>query len=126
MSNTSIKDEKQGHRKRLREKFLQNGLGGFLDYEVIELLLTLNTPRRDCKTTAKELISRFKTLQGVFEANTEELSRVSGVGEANIFGLKLIKEVADRYLQKKVTGREVITNSNDLMHYLKNAVRLTD
>lgn len=115
-------DSKQGHRKRLREKFVQNGLGGFLDYEVIELLLTLNTPRKDCKAAAKELISRFKTLQGVFEANAEELSRVSGVGEANIFGLKLIKEVADRYLQKKVTGRDVITNSNDLMHYLKNAI----
>ena len=115
-------DTKQGHRKRLREKFLQNGLAGFLDYEVIELLLTLNTPRRDCKSTAKELISKFKTLQGVFEANQEELSRVNGVGEANIFGLKLIKEVADRYLQKKVAGRDVITNSNDLIHYLKNAI----
>ncbi|MBF0468271.1 MAG: hypothetical protein HQK61_05220, partial [Desulfamplus sp.] len=65
---TTKRDKGEGHRKRLREKFLQNGLGGFLDYEVVELLLTLNTPRRDCKDSAKELIERFKTLQGVFEA----------------------------------------------------------
>ena len=30
-----------GHRKRLRERFLQSGLDGFLDYEIVELLLTL-------------------------------------------------------------------------------------
>jgi len=33
----------EGHRSRLKEKFLRNGLSGFLDYEVIELLLTLGT-----------------------------------------------------------------------------------
>ncbi|MGZ7046231.1 MAG: RadC family protein, partial [Candidatus Aminicenantales bacterium] len=38
-----------GHRARLREKFLKSGLAGFLDYEIVELLLTLGTPRRDCK-----------------------------------------------------------------------------
>ncbi|MBF0233958.1 MAG: DNA repair protein RadC [Desulfamplus sp.] len=116
------KNKGEGHRKRLREKFLQNGLGGFLDYEVVELLLTLNTPRRDCKDSAKELIDRFKTLQGVFEANPEELSRVKGVGSTNILGLKLIKEVADRYLQKKIVHRDVISNSSDLIHYINSAI----
>lgn len=40
-----IKDlpKTEGHRRRLREKFLQGGLDGFLDYEVVELLLTLLT-----------------------------------------------------------------------------------
>ncbi len=112
----------EGHRKRLRERFLQNGIAAFLDYEVIELLLTLNTPRRDCKDSAKELLERFKTLQGVFEANPEELSRVKGVGPASIFGLKLIKEVAGRYLENKIVHRDVISNSQDLMDYLKHTI----
>ena len=59
----------KGHRKRLREKFLASGLGGFHDYEVIELLLTLATPRKDCKPAAKAALKRFKNLQGVFEAS---------------------------------------------------------
>ncbi len=54
--------EGQGHRKRLREKFLKSGLAGFHDYEVVELLLSLGTPRKDCKHPAKEAISTFKTL----------------------------------------------------------------
>jgi DNA repair protein RadC len=30
----------EGHRGRLRDRFLKSGLDGFADYEVIELLLT--------------------------------------------------------------------------------------
>ncbi len=122
MKANKKKHKGEGHRKRLREKFMQNGLGGFLDYEVIELLLTLNTPRRDCKDAARELLNRFKNLRGVFEANSEELGRVKGVGPANIFGLKLIKAVADRYLEKRIIDRDVIGNSQDLMDYLSHAI----
>ena len=47
------KKSREGHRKRLREKFIKSGLSGFHDYEIIELLLTLGTPRKDCKEIAK-------------------------------------------------------------------------
>ena len=43
----------EGHRQRLRRRFLTGGLDGFHDYEVIELLLTLAMPRKDCKDAAK-------------------------------------------------------------------------
>ena len=68
----------QGHRKRLREKFIKSGLAGFHDYEIVELLLTLGSPRRDCKQQAKEAIKRFKTLRGVLEASPEELQQIEG------------------------------------------------
>jgi len=42
-----------GHRKRLRQRFLQSGFDGFLDYEIVELLLTLGTPMKDCKQMDK-------------------------------------------------------------------------
>jgi DNA repair protein RadC len=66
----------EGHRKRLREKFLASGLSGFHDYEVIELLLTLSTPRKDCKDAAKAALKRFKTLQDVLEASPQKLCEV--------------------------------------------------
>lgn len=108
-----------GHRKRLREKFLESGLVGFHDYEVIELFLTLATPRKDCKDAAKKAIDKFKTLQGVLEASTVELKEIDGIGEKNIFGIKLIKEAADRYLEKKIVKKNIIKNSHDLVDYLK-------
>jgi len=63
----SLKSQ-EGHRGRLREKFIKSGISGFHDYEIIELLLTLGTPRKDCKQQAKEAIKKLKTLRGVLEA----------------------------------------------------------
>jgi DNA repair protein RadC len=122
MSKTSS-HQGEGHRKRLREKFISSGLAGFHDYEVIELLLTLGTPRKDCKPAAKAALNRFKSLQGVFEASKEELCRVEGIGPKNVFGIKLIKAVAQRYLEKKLLGKEAIHNSRNLINYLNSYIR---
>jgi DNA repair protein RadC len=117
------KQKGAGHRKRLRDKFLASGLSGFHDYEVIELLLTLATPRKDCKESAKTALKRFKTLQGVLEASVNDLCEIEGLGPRNILGIKLIKAVADRYLQKKLIRKEALNNSKDLFDYLYHTLR---
>lgn len=111
-----------GHRKRLRERFLSGGLSGFHDYEVIELLLSLNTPRKDCKATARNLLARFKTFQAVMEAGTKELCTVPGVGPVNSIGIQLIKAVADRYLETKILSRDVVNNPDDLKNFLHHTM----
>jgi DNA repair protein RadC len=113
----------QGHRKRLRERFMLSGLSGFQDYEVIELLLTLGTPRKDCKDAAKAALKRFKTLQGVFEATAAELLEIEGIGPANQLGLRLIKESTERYLEKRMVDMDVIKHSKDLLDYLNITIR---
>jgi DNA repair protein RadC len=89
----------EGHRKRLRERFNQSGLSAFLDYEVVELLLTLGTARKDCKPQAKEAIRRFKTLRGVLEASPEELRKIKGITAHNIFVIKFMQEIAREFLK---------------------------
>ncbi len=124
MSSSSHKGE--GHRERLRDKFLQNGLTGFADYEVIELLLTLATPRKDCKQLAKQALAKFKTIPGVIEASDSELSEIDGIGKKNIFGIKLIKAAANRYLQERLKGNNAIKNAEDLFDYLYFNLRHKD
>ncbi len=113
----------EGHRGRLRERFLTDGLGGFHDYEVVELLLTLGTPRKDCKNIAKAALKRFKTLQGVLEASDRALQEVDGIGPKNLFGIRLIKAVADRYLEKKVVGTDPVRNAAELFDFLYHRIR---
>jgi DNA repair protein RadC len=67
-----------GHRERLRDKFLEHGLDKFKDDEVLELLLTLATPRRDCKQPARELLAKQGGLSGVLDAEPELLAAVKG------------------------------------------------
>ena len=113
----------EGHRKRLRDKFLDSGLTGFHDYEIVELLLTLAMPRKDCKDAAKAAMRQFKTLQGVLEASPKALCEVPGIGPKNLFGIKLIKAVADRYLKKRLLHKDVLKNSKELFEYLYHSIR---
>ncbi len=121
--NDIKKHKGDGHRGRLRDKFLLSGLSGFHDYEIIELLLSLGMPRKDCKPSAKEALRTFKTLQGVFEASKNELCSISGIGPVNCFGLRLIKAVSDRYLKNKALESLPLTNSSDLINFLKMNIR---
>ncbi len=113
----------QGHRKRLREKFLKSGLGGFHDYEIIELLLSLGTPRRDCKPQAKIAIKKFKSLRGVLEAPPEELQEIDGIGPYNAFGIKLVQAVARAFLKEKVIDKPVYQSAQEIFDYLYHAMR---
>jgi len=117
------KDKPEGHRKRLRDKFIKSGLAGFHDYEVIELLLTLGTPRKDCKLQAKEAIKRFKSLRGVLEAPPEELQQIGGIGPHSTFGIKLVQEAAREFLKEKVIDKPIYKSSREIFDYLYHSMR---
>jgi len=111
-----------GHRKRLREKFLKSGLVGFHDYEIVELLLTLGTPRRDCKPMAKELIRKFGSLNTVFDAPIEELTQIKGVGQVNVFGLKLSQAVSEIYQKQNIEKSLNLNSPEDIFQFLKEKI----
>ena len=113
----------QGHYSRLRQRFLSAGIDGFLDYEVVELLLKLADNRRDQKITAKLLLNTFKSLRGVLEASPEQLKKIKGIGDANIFGLKLVQSVARRYLKEQIIGENYIQSSENVLDYLRHNLR---
>jgi DNA repair protein RadC len=113
----------EGHRKRLRERFNQSGLEAFLDYEIVELLLTLGTPRKDCKSQAKEAIQRFKTLRGVLEASPEQLQEVRGIGPTHVFVIRFIQELARQFLKEQLLDRPYCRSSREVFDYLYYSMR---
>jgi DNA repair protein RadC len=113
----------EGHRKRLRERFINSGLTGFQDYEIVELLLTLGSPRKDSKQPAKDAIKRFKTLRGVLEADSKELQRIKGIGPHNAFGMKLVQEVAREFLKEKMLEKPILKSSQQVFDYLYHSMR---
>ena len=113
----------QGHYARLRQRFLLADIDGFLDYEVVELLLKLADNRRDQKAAAKQLINIFKSLRGVLEASPEQLKKIKGIGDANIFGLKLVQSITRRYLKDQIIGKDYIQSSENVLDYLRHRLR---
>ena len=113
----------EGHRQRLRDKFLAQGIDAFTDAEIIELLLTFGTPRSDCKEAARELLARFGSLPAVLDAAPVQLQQVKGVGPKNTFALHFIQGVARRYLHQRVVGKEYIRSSREVADYLIHSMR---
>lgn len=111
-----------GHRKRLREKFLKSGLVGFHDYEIVELLLTLGTPRKDCKLMAKEVIAEFGCLRNVLDASVEELQKVKGIGPLNAFGLKLFQAISECYAKEQIPEEIRLNSSEAVAKYLQRSI----
>jgi DNA repair protein RadC len=107
-----------GHRARLRARFLQNGLDGFLDYEVVELLLTFGTPRVDCKPIAKSAIEKFGSLKRLLDASERDLITIKGMGSSNIIGIKLFKSLLVRYKKESVDDSILLTSPNKIAEYL--------
>jgi DNA repair protein RadC len=112
-----------GHRARLRERFIAHGLSGFSDLEVLELLLSFGTPRKDCKEQARSLLKRFKTLPGVLDATTQSIQEIHGIGPVNGFALSFIKSVADRYLKERLRDKSYLKSSQDVIDYLVHTMR---
>ena len=54
-----------GHRERVRQRYLETGLKGFDDVNVLELLLFYAMPRQDTNPIAHALLDRFGSLHGV-------------------------------------------------------------
>jgi len=117
------KETALGHRRRLREKFLRSGLAGFNDYEIIELLLTLGSPRKDCKQQAKKVIKKFKTLRAALAASSQELQQIEGIGPHSAFGIKLVREVAAEFLKQKIVDKPVYKSAKEIFDYLYHSMR---
>ena len=95
-------NEHSGHRDRLRERYLSEGLDGFPPHNVLELLLFYSVPRRDTNVLAHRLIEQFGSLVGVLNAAPEQLAQVEGIGMNAAVHLHLVADIARRYYAEAV------------------------
>ena len=113
-----------GHRQRLRNKFLDLGIDAFTDGEILELLLTFGTPRRDCKEASRSCLKVFgNSLAAVLNAPRDELKKIKGLGNNNIFALHFVQGVARRYLKQQLPNKQYLTSSREVAAYLIHAMR---
>ena len=102
-----------GHRERLKRRFLDHGLENFNDLNALELLLFYAIPRQDTNELAHRLLDRFGSFSAVLDATAEELREVRGVGENAVTLLKLIPQIDRRYQISKADPKPTIRSSED-------------
>lgn len=97
-------DTHEGHRDRVKQRFLRDGLRGFEPHQILELLLFYGIPRKDTNEIAHELLDTFGSLSGVLRAPYEDLLEIKGItpNAATLirFSGQLIREYYDNNLSK--------------------------
>ncbi len=113
------KSPADGHRRRLRERFLRAGLEGLQDYEALELLLTYAIPRCDVKPVAKQLLERFGTIEKVLDAPPGDLLECAGLGPAAVTLVVLLKQLCSKYLEQKARDVDVLDSTSRVVDFLR-------
>jgi len=109
-----------GHRSRVRERFLKEGMDNFQPHEVLEFLLFYSNARGDTNATAHNLINKFGSLAEVFDAPISELVKVDGIGEISAVLIKMIPGVLRQYMLSQRVGEEklLLTDRDNVKKYL--------
>jgi len=108
----------EGHRTRLKRRFLEEGLDGFEDHQILELLLFYAIPRRDTNEIAHSLLKKYGSLSGVFEADSKDLASTSGLGENSSVLLSLIPSLARIYLKDRWGKRPKLDSTAKAGEYI--------
>lgn len=99
----------EGHRMRLKDKFLLGGIDGFEDHEVLELLLFYAIPRKNTNEIAHKLLEKFGSLDAVFDSPINLLRTVDGVGDSAAIFIKIISNITRLYIERKyVSGKKAL------------------
>nr|WP_326184614.1 DNA repair protein RadC [uncultured Oscillibacter sp.] len=107
-----------GHREKMRQRFLNGGLESFADHEALELLLYYAIPRRDTNPVAHALMERYGSLSAVLSAPMEDLKKVEGIGESAAVLLKLAPQLCRKARLADAAQENVLNSSEKAGAYL--------
>lgn len=113
------KNVHEGHRKRIRNRFLVTEGNGFEQHELLEILLFYSISRGDTNETAHRLIKKFGNIEKVLSADPQSLMEVENVGKATADFLKVFSEICSTYLEG-AKPQAVFNTLKDSKLYLRN------
>lgn len=121
MDPKPTKNVHSDHRLRMKERFLKQGLSTFHSHEILEMLLYYALPRKDTNALAHDLIRHFGSLNEVFDATPQQLCEVSGVSEHTAILIKMIPQLAQKYMSEVSIKKENLADYDSAGRYFVSA-----
>ncbi len=109
----------EGHRDRMRARFLQEGADGFAIHEVLEMLLYGTIPRGDTNEIAHHLLDEFGSISNLIEADPYEISKTAGIGMKSAVFISLLHELVRRYEKEKIAQKTALISVPRSVEYCK-------
>ena len=107
----------EGHRQRVKARYLAEGLDAFEDHQVLEMLLFFCIPMKDTNELAHKMIREFGSLAGLFEADPKDIGRRCGVSENTSILISLIPSLTRRYFKGKWGDKPVLNSTSKAGEY---------
>lgn len=105
--------------ERPREKLLAQGVEVLSDAELLAIFLRVGVTGKSAVDLARELLTTFGSLNGVFRATLAELSTVHGIGESKYAQLQAIFEMSRRALAEEMRVQDVFKSPQQVSDYLR-------
>ena len=118
-SKDKKKNIHQGHRKKVKENYYENGLTGMAPHKILEFILFFGIPQKDTNEIAHELIDRFGSFSKVLEAKRTDLLDVKGMTESAACLISMFLPVYKKYVEDLNKKRPVLAKRKDYIDYLK-------
>jgi DNA repair protein RadC len=104
--------------ERPREKLLEQGVETLSDAELLAIFLRVGVTGKSAVDLARDLLSQFGSLNGIFAAPLNELIQVNGIGSSKYAQLQAIFEMSRRALNEQMQVRDVLSSPQQVRDYL--------
>ncbi|SHF06214.1 JAB domain-containing protein [Alkalibacter saccharofermentans] len=106
-----------GHRQRMKNRYIKEGLDHFEDHQVLEMLLFFSVPRKDTNELAHRMLKEFGSLSTLFESTPEEISRRCDVTQNTAVLVSMIPSLAKRYFKGRWGEKPLLNSSTKAGQY---------
>jgi DNA repair protein RadC len=112
----AITDWPEGERPR--EKLLSQGPHALSDAELLAIFLRVGVIGKSAVDLARDLLTEFGSLNGIFNASRDALTAVNGMGDSKYVQVQAIFEMARRALSEQMRQRDALTSPQQVRDYL--------
>lgn len=104
--------------ERPREKLIELGAEALSDAELLAIFLRVGVTGKSAVDLARDLLTQFASLNGIFAATEQELIQVHGIGTSKYVQLQAIFEMSRRALNEQLQQRDVFKSPQQVRDYL--------
>ena len=123
-NNSKLKNESLFD--QIKERFLNEGISGFSERQLIEIILSYSNPQLNVFPIADRLMKKFHTIKRILDASIEDLLEVDGIAEKAVVLIKLIVGMVQFYNKQNLSEVIRMTGCNTSKKFceaeLKDAV----
>lgn len=113
MAEDKDRNVHEGHRQRLRQRYIKEGLQSFGDHEILELMLFYSYhSRMDTNVPAHRLLNAFNgSLVSIFNASVDEIMKKGKVSEKVAVQLSMVSQLVRYYVEKSAETGEILNSA---------------